>query len=600
MHLKRGSEREACDFCHRRKIKCDRALIAKAGHASPTCTACEIRSLDCQVDDSNDVRIQRKRRQKENHPAPAAAPAAPDPRHPSPQAPSAAPGLSGYLDPEPWFSSSLFDLSSENILFLNQVFTGDYTFDFNGMADAGSTIMYPVQIPLPGQDVFADLWGSSGVDGSMVLAALEAYFALAWVSLPIVSKEAFWTDYHAGQCSPALLFAIAACGVVYTDLEDSVRWDMQQKLAYRFKSAFLESQNGGGDIRLDDIEALALMVEFEYDESRDPSGHGHLDKMYLSHESLVLLTLRYQGTVHRDSLMPITRLEERRILLFWHVFGLDAFRCLDKRTMSRIPDDYDTSQELLPERTDATNYLEAVLSLAVIARDIFKTLCPNACRRNGIKAADVYRLYEVLKRWRATSWAPYLERRTDSSGRLIPYSFSGANEYQDLQRLVLWSLETNCYMQIESCADAFGLASSGGLDAEAAAMRIEYESMQAAQDAVRTVEWMEMPSNQTSLFVKGRHPVDLARMVQQILAGVCTWLTIRGQRRYNSLFSVAPFKIHGNDDVEDASKTELGAYSAAIATLRGAVAKGTSQRGSAGLFQWLDGKIGAFQSAVNP
>lgn len=579
MHLKRGAEREACDFCHRRKIKCDRRSVLH--HASPTCSACELRSLTCQVDDSDDVRIKRKRQKDETRASITPAASAPDHRSAPPQAPSGAPGPGCSSEPEPWF----FDLSSENILFLNQVFTGTYSFDFDGMADASAVVAQMQMPPVPGQDVFADLWGASGVDGGVVITALEAYFELAWVSLPILSKEAFWTDYHAGQCSPALLFAIACCGVVYTDLEESVRWDVQQRLAFQFKSAFLESQNSSQSTRLDDIEALALMVEFEYDEAREPS-HGHLENMFLGHESLVLLTLRYQGSDHKDA-VPIARLEERRIMLFWHVFGLDAFRCLDKRTLSRIPDDYDTSQELLPERTDAANYLEAVLALAVVARDIFKTLCSNASRRNGIKPADVSRLYGVLKRWRQTSWAPYLERQTDSAGRLMPCEFTDGNEFQDLQRLVLWTLETNCYLQIESCVDEFGLASSG-LDTEIAALQIEKESLQAANDALKTVDWMEGQPGESGLFIKGRHPVDLSPIVRQILAGVCTWLTIRGQRRSKSLFSISPFRIHGNEEVGDAQKTEMGVYANGIERLRAAVAKGTHIAGQRGRWSAID------------
>ena len=61
MRLKRGIERESCDFCHRRKIKCDRSSRMEKGHDS--CSQCSLRQLACRLDDSDDVRIRNKRRQ---------------------------------------------------------------------------------------------------------------------------------------------------------------------------------------------------------------------------------------------------------------------------------------------------------------------------------------------------------------------------------------------------------------------------------------------------------------------------------------------------------------------------------------------------------
>ena len=58
MPLKRGLERGSCDFCFRRKIKCDRQIRATQGFH--TCSPCNVRGGQCRLDDSDDIRIRRR------------------------------------------------------------------------------------------------------------------------------------------------------------------------------------------------------------------------------------------------------------------------------------------------------------------------------------------------------------------------------------------------------------------------------------------------------------------------------------------------------------------------------------------------------------
>lgn len=59
MQLKRGTRRGSCEFCFRRKMKCDRAVRASQGHLS--CSHCDIRQIQCYLDDSSDLRIQKRK-----------------------------------------------------------------------------------------------------------------------------------------------------------------------------------------------------------------------------------------------------------------------------------------------------------------------------------------------------------------------------------------------------------------------------------------------------------------------------------------------------------------------------------------------------------
>ena len=81
-----------------------------------------------------------------------------------------------------------------------------------------------------------------------------------------------------------------------------------------------------GTIRLDDLEALALMVNFDYGNANSPALHSNLGALFLKHESLVLMVLqsRIEDCISTadDSIVSLARARERRVLLYWHVYGL--------------------------------------------------------------------------------------------------------------------------------------------------------------------------------------------------------------------------------------------------------------------------------------
>jgi hypothetical protein len=123
----------------------------------------------------------------------------------------------------------------------------------------------------------------------------------------------------------------------FTEVPD--KWNLQQRLAAAFRERHLSARSNTCDndtIRLDDLEALALMINFDYDDSAGPPLLSNLGRLFLTHA-------------------------------YWHTYGLDAFHCLDKKQMSRIPNnDVGSSEKLSLHETK--DYFNALLALAVIAR----------------------------------------------------------------------------------------------------------------------------------------------------------------------------------------------------------------------------------------
>jgi len=127
----------------------------------------------------------------------------------------------------------------------------------------------------------------------------------------------------------------------------------------------------------------------------------------------VLMTLQSRicdpGSTSSDPSEMLARAGERRVLLYWHVYGLDAFHCLDRKQISYIPD-YDAGRhESLPQH-EAKSYFDAILALAIIARNTVQTLCSPAAKRRGVESNDVDVLYEQLYHWRNHSCPKALQR----------------------------------------------------------------------------------------------------------------------------------------------------------------------------------------------
>ncbi len=327
MPLKRGLERESCDFCYRRKVKCDRLLRNRQGLA--TCSQCALREEPCCRDDSDDVRIRRRRLMaaedgvadiplRESERAAINTPSG-DQEEPTISFASASPSQplqleAGYAEPSRYpdnlFVDDAFGLSLDSILFLDQVFMGDCgPTEGNGRApftlqhgpasttDAGQAHdqeQYGQANTISG-DIFDQFsWPSDSADSTLVTAALHAYFKLAAPYLPILLEDAFWQDYHAHRCSHSLIYAVACRGMPFTAAVN--KWDLEQRLARQFREAFLGARSiasDSGKVRLDDLEALALMIEFEYEDAGSLPLHSNLGRLFLTHESLTLMTLQF-------------------------------------------------------------------------------------------------------------------------------------------------------------------------------------------------------------------------------------------------------------------------------------------------------------------
>ena len=472
----------------------------------------------------------------------------------------------------------------------------------------------PQSLPPPVQDGGYDPapWQRCSIPQDIFLAALHAYFEYTTIYMPVLLEDAFWQDYHAGRCSLSIIYALACRGLPFTaGIErNEDKWAMQQRVGTQFRETFFETQlaanNNRGRVRLDDLEALALMVQFRYhkpqggqQDSPTPAAtalaqlHAHLAGLYLTHDSLVLMTMQSgingsggagssgvgvgpgggssnsnanSGDTDSDATAPLARINDRRILLFWHVYGLDAFQCLDKKTLSRIPDlNIDTVRNLPHEHkvlpptapttittpttttTTATarGYLDAVLDLSVIARKALTTLSNATARRRGVRPDDALHIYHLLDTWLHTKCPPHLRHQRDAHGRLClagDGTTAGLSPYVQLHRAVVWILAINCYMQIEDCVSEYGIyqpstndpedgvVASSTLDTEILYLRIMSETLRHLRDgvdiarAIKTPRWDGPPSAKREYSL-----ADLGTsVVRDCCQGMGLWACARG------------------------------------------------------------------------
>lgn len=615
MRLKRGLERESCDFCHKRKIKCDRSLRIARGET--TCSQCDLRQIHCNVDDSNDIRIRRRRHTESSHISTLHSTSSQEPGAAASREENTSSGLVSTstplapLEPSPdsqntrftgdtpsfLLSDSLFDLSADSILFLDQIFMGDL-----GSSEWSSEpLSFASSINPPLSDIFTDdqyqdLWVSCNVDSTTFKASLKAYFTHAALCLPILLQDAFWQDYEANKCCHALIYAIACRGIPFTEIPD--KWEIQQRFADKFKQSFFETQASTSErstTRLDDIEAFALMANFQYETNTTSSIPSHMETLFLSHDSLVMMTLQYR--LEEDPSSPtesLSRATERRTLLFWHVYGLDAFNCLDYKKVSRIPDtDIDTTNAL--PQNEAQSYLDAILSVAIIARNMLQKLCNASSRRHGIKLADIETLYKQLEHWRTIcpSYLRIYDGNTFKSGKV--------DHHIQLQRCIVHLLEINCYMQIENFADEYGICIQSNFDAEMASLRIEYESLRAAKDGRGVCHWLARYESEPS-DTANHSLVDLApNIVRDICAGLCVWTSIRGKKLAGNSSISSPFVIRTKgtrEDGDDARKRMLWGYVDTAKVFRGTAARAVSHRDTEKRLEGVDGFLKPFMEDV--
>ncbi|KAL6871215.1 hypothetical protein J3F83DRAFT_734622 [Trichoderma novae-zelandiae] len=664
MRLKRGVERASCDFCHRRKIKCDRASREAQGQAS--CSPCSLRRIQCLLDDSDDVRLCRRRRRMagdeepaEQNPPQLLTTSSPDVNAASvgkassvaiPSEKEVAPtqtegpeqplepcfrlhvdnGLPSSVDqtPDLSFLDSPFELSPESILFLDQIFMGgcDPSLDYlqpQMMMDgnvpssmeadqaAHNSPNEPLREGSPSMSS-SNPWLSCDLDEAAFDSALHAYFDLAAVHLPVLMEDAFWEDYRAGRCSLGLLYAIACRGISFTSVPE--RRDKQQCLAFRFRESFLEARQtstGKGAMRLDDLEALAIMVNWTYDETQNSHLHSQLGSLFLTHEALVLATLQSQmrdGDAIEEasgSAAPLARLQERRQLLFWHVYGLDAFHSLDQKTISRIPDGEDHQGSRKLPRHDSGGYLDAVLSLAIVARELLQTLVTVNTKRNGVRPRDVMNLYERLNHWQKHDCPAHLRKRRDGAGKLMPLPIDASSRTGFLQPLHcsnLWLLEINCYMQIEDCVSQYGVQRGAPFEREMTALGVESEALRAVHDGMEIAQWMRQYSATSTRGIVARNHslVDLAPSIaRDICAGLCFWICERGKKvlRHGSPSTTIARSQNRQKEAEP-GKQDANEHREAARQFRSAVATATSHRDTEQVLERLDKQIASFDEAL--
>ncbi|KAB8223444.1 hypothetical protein BDV33DRAFT_167051 [Aspergillus novoparasiticus] len=382
------------------------------------------------------------------------------------------------------------------------------------------------------------------------------------------------------------------------------KWDLQQHFARDFRAAFLKAQtvsSNDSTARLDDLEALALMANFEYEKTDSPPLHSNLGGLFLRHESLVMMMLQYrvQDRVFTgpSSSVMLSRARERRVLLHWHVYGLDAFHCLDRKQISLIPDTDPRDEDSFSQH-GARDFLDAVLGLAVIARKLLLQLCSNAAKRHGIEPNDVHDGYARISQWRNSTCPTHL-RRCERSPEIVATSDNNTGHSAELQRhihlhrAVLWALEINCLMQIESFVSDFGLRDNGSLLAEVTTARIEYESLRALNDMVAICRWIdEHPICEED--GKQRSLVDLAPLaLRNVCAGLCLWTC---QRSISSQFPSMRASFGRRLMPTDGQKHPSQAQLESARLLRETAAKATSHRDTVGVLERLDKQIALLDS----
>ncbi|KAJ2986060.1 hypothetical protein NUW58_g5209 [Xylaria curta] len=657
MPLKRGLERESCDFCFRRKIKCDRSLRSAAGH--PACSQCDLRQTPCTFE-SDDARTQRRRKTSAKGSPSASTQIGTKARrqishdivsndrctHSSASVLKygndvlSPPFLDGTTassrlpldiatDTTTWSpmtqhllptSSNLdFQLSPNDVSFLDSILqTHDVA---EPSADWGD-------MPSPGLQTTGNLqdnlvaiktpYNILGIQPETLDAAIEAYFSFASLALPVLSKDGFIADYNNHWCSPSLVFAVACRGCPF--IHSTEKWALQQRLASQFRETFLQARSLASSenvIRLDDLEALVLMVDFEYENSEGFASplQSQLQNLLLTHDSLVAMTLQYRIetrlTVETGAPDTLSRATERQTLLFWYLYGLDAFYSLDRKVASRIQDgDIDLSTQ--PDGLESQSYFNAIISLAGIAREMARRLCGSVTRRKGVKCQDIESLYNQLEEWQRTICPPALKIQSsshDSSpGEMTLFPSTGIQEFLPLQKVVVMLLELNCFMQLEACVSQYGIEEHGSFVGQIMSLRVKYETLQAAYKIVEVARWV----GKLTIGVKTPDATisyamtDLAPgIIRNIFAGASTWISLRARENFHSIThgELEPIVSRSScafdrEDKLGLSKEQAKSWTVSLTTLRDIVSTATSHRDTELLIKRLNRQLETLNELV--
>ncbi|KAF5254158.1 hypothetical protein FANTH_1040 [Fusarium anthophilum] len=614
MYLKRGIKRQSCDFCYGRKIKCD--WVSRQSEGYDQCSRCELRNIACTANTNIDNRNGARRSlRRDVRSAAGRISSSPEGGHvaddgnlpgstndidlvnkeaipalPQDQVLPIDPSLQyTAVDSESAWQDISWDLGAESISFLDSVFTHNYNFD--NMSNSPQ-IYASEEVAGALQNPYEIL----ELDPSTLKAAIDAYFDLTSLALPILNRDAFQADYTSHRASPALVYAVACRGCPFLSI--SRKWLVQQRLASEFRRAWLEARSAAGDkqsIRLDDLEALALMVEFAYEPAEDANTalHSQLGSLFLTHDSLVLMTLQYQILCHAslsESLsVHLHGTEERKRLLFWYVYGNDTFRALDQKSSSRIRDGHTEIVEQLPEHEERT-YLDAILALAIIARKINHEFLGAAAGDADVSHQDVVKLYGQLEEWRKTL-PPYLLWDTKRDASLPAERGTGElAQVRQLQQAVLLLLEHNCCMQIERCASERGITNPTSMEGVMLNHLIEYQTLAMTNDIIEAAKWFQLQNicQNTPQGTVAYPLIDLSPgILRDVCAGTAYWLCDRGKKLLNSA-------SHG-----EASLTQGAESFAANATLlRDWVATAKSHKDTSCVVEKLDEQLSSLNEAI--
>ncbi|KAI0552130.1 hypothetical protein F4679DRAFT_535991 [Xylaria curta] len=670
MSLKRGLERESCDFCFRRKIKCDRSSRAVTGR--PACSQCDLRQTPCTFE-SDDVRVQRRRKNsprrslsnvgigtpvgmrpqqqishgvtnssdgwtRARNPTVAAGNDMPPPAildsftttsrlslghgittaTPQPRTTMTTFSLPAYRD----FG---FELSLEGTSFLDSIFLQShdpsvYTLNRDSTSTpARQFVSEPRDIVLTTKNPYCDL----GTPPEILDAAIEAYFSFASLALPILPKDRFMTDYKGRRSSAPLVCAIACRGCPF--LQSAEKWTLQQRFASRFRETFLQARSsapGQNVVRLDDLEALALMVDFEYenDESLTTPLQSQLQHLLLTNDSLVLMALQYRietcPVAETGEPVALSGAAHRQTLLFWYVYGWDAFRCIDQKMASRIRDE-DIDLSVRPHgymKDESLSYFDAILGLATVARKMARALCGPVARRKGVNWHDIDSIYKQLEEWRTNVCPSALKiHYSDYSNPRRDATLSLENDVDDflpLHKAVVALLELSCFMQLEACVSQYGIEDRDSLSGQIADMRVRYESLQAASRIVEVARWIEQLTVSERMLKSASiyAMADLAPVIiRNICAGASNWISLRANETLQSVAEEEGPKLTvGRPDREFSEKRRIEmseergrSWVESLTTLRNIVASSTSHRDTECMLERLDQQLESLRDPAN-
>lgn len=611
------------------------------------CSQCALRDLECHVKDSDDARARQRNRlasSSRNHngeshadtvtrnssprseiPCPAFIPDTPVTHAAAPR--------SGHCKaqdqtiPECLSVDDTFVLSLDNMLFLDQVFLNEGSFDWSMMnyqdgISSGHEIDETTSATCDSTVNKFETPNNLG-DSSTLAAALRSYFNLAALHLPILVEDAFWQDFYSGRCSPALIYTIACRGMPFTTVQNKL--DLEQCFANEFRKAFLEARNApsaNGTVRLDELEALALMIDYEYEENEtgnDSALLSNLGNLFLTHDALVLLMLqnricdRPSTTAGLESSPEsLANAAQRRMLLYWHIYGIDAFHCLDRKQSSHIQIPNIGSNNEIPN-IEMRDYFDAMVSLATIAREIIQKLCSTSAKRQGVDPKYVHSLYDQLHRWSEDLCPRHLRRNYQENGQPNPFdrisqdgpepssttSITRKQKHTHLRRAVLWALELHCFLQIEAIVADYGIKydSKSLLEDDMLSARIEYESIRVLNSMASVCRWIgQYEIEDDSGHTKRHSLVDLApNILRNICAGMCYWSAQRGiencQRGPSELLRVRYRNKEKNDGCDIKSEV-VSTYIETASLLRKTAATAKSHSQTNQVLERIDHQLG--------